>query len=218
MYFIINSEYPSLLYSLKNTNSTRSYLSTVQLFDKSSIFADSSCACLLWILLLLLSIIVYFVWKVHPLSRCAFYVQDGCAKRTHCEVDYLFDAVHAWCTYPADVDCGTRPSPTTTSTTRRTTTSDCGHSLDCRGMPDGFYGDPYNCRYVLVWICNTFKWISRFLTLKYSKFCTSGQWLFAISMSAILISGPQLSQFFFNINPIFVFPHLAPQTTCKCLK
>ena len=56
MYFIINSEYPSLLYSLKNTNSTRSYLSTVQLFDKSSIFADSSCACLLWILLLLLSI------------------------------------------------------------------------------------------------------------------------------------------------------------------
>jgi hypothetical protein len=73
-------------------------------------------------------------------------MQDGCAKRTHCELDYLFDIVHAWCTYPGDVECGTRPSPSTTSTTKRTTTSDCGHFLDCRGMADGFYGDPYNCR------------------------------------------------------------------------
>jgi hypothetical protein len=75
-------------------------------------------------------------------------MQDGCAKRTHCELDYLFDIVHAWCTYPGDVECGTRPSPSTTSTTKRTTTSDCGHFLDCRGMADGFYGDPYNCRRV----------------------------------------------------------------------
>jgi len=81
-------------------------------------------------------------------TDCAYYFacKDGCAKRTHCEADYLFDIVHAWCTYPTDVECGSRPSPSTTSTTKRTTTTDCGHFFDCRGKPDGFYGDPYNCR------------------------------------------------------------------------
>ena len=84
MYFIINSEYPSLLYSLKNTNSTRSYLSTVQLFDKSSIFADSSCACLLWILLLLLSINTNstFRLKSSPAFKVCF-LRAGWLRKAH---------------------------------------------------------------------------------------------------------------------------------------
>jgi len=86
-------------------------------------------------------------------EACSMYYQctQGCVTHEQCEDDFLFNSLYRWCMHPSDVDCGDRPCLddahcTTTTAIPRTTTTDCGHVLDCGQVGDGWFPDPYNCR------------------------------------------------------------------------
>ena len=62
-----------------------------------------------------------------------------------------------WCTYPYDVDCGSRPCNDPTHcppiTTAATTTQDCSDTprIDCEESGYGYKADEFNCR--RYWLC-----------------------------------------------------------------
>jgi len=84
-------------------------------------------------------------------DNCADFWQctDGCAVKMSCPTGNVYDDVNHWCDSMWIVDCGSRPGPNitkTTTTTSTTTESECGHSLDCTNLPNGWYPNIYNCR------------------------------------------------------------------------
>jgi len=82
----------------------------------------------------------------------------GRSKHILCEGDLLYDEANVWCDYPDNVPCGDRPicdecdDNCEKTTTAPSPTPDCGHLLNCTGLADGWYADPYNCR--KYWHCS----------------------------------------------------------------
>ena len=69
-----------------------------------------------------------------------------------CDDNMMYDPVNVWCDTPERVDCDERPvcdicdDNCFSATPPPPTSPECGHVLDCSGLADGWYPDPYNCR------------------------------------------------------------------------
>merc|ERR1719510_2600749 len=87
---------------------------------------------------------------VDPEACSKFYrCQSGCVTHETCPDTKLFDEHYSWCQFPDVVECGSRPCTDPAhcfTTTTRSTTTDCGHILDCEEAGDGWWPDPFNCR------------------------------------------------------------------------
>ena len=80
-----------------------------------------------------------------------YHCEDGCVTHQQCTADKpLFDSRYHWCMKYEDVECGARPCNNpdlcTHTTMAPTPSPDCGHTLDCKEVGDGWWPDKYNCR------------------------------------------------------------------------
>jgi len=94
-----------------------------------------------------------YVTQADPESCWQYYeCSEGCVTHQTCQDDFKYDDRYNWCTFPYDVDCGSRPCNDPTHcpppTTAATTTQDCSSTppIDCEVTGDGYFADEYNCR------------------------------------------------------------------------
>ena len=98
-------------------------------------------------------------WYPDPYNcRKYWHCADGEGEHYTCKDDMLFDPDHVWCDTTDRVDCGERPICDDCDENcefQPTAPPDCDHPLDCTGLRDGWYADPYNCR--KYWHCEAGK-------------------------------------------------------------